>query len=551
MGARRYCKKDCEYTTQKKCGCNAHLSDCTIHRNSGFCSCWHHPSCEFRFYPCEVLGQCAYIDYRIGIDCECTKECNPGCQLKKLKESSQNLIGGQNTLYQQFDTIEQYHTLVENGLQNKHMGKSGANDTSSRSHSVLEIRVRSSGIGGNRTELDKYGKISLVDLAGFEHQDGRGGESFKAKMNILTELRGDFNWPEYPRVNESKEVDNNKNDNSGENNDENINLDQLDVLLSKIDLDAIVEEGVIHPSTEALLQQLQEKRDKKKITKGETRIQGFSKAIASDAQDELNKERERHDKLIERLRAIRLAEKADNDTTGHGQAVVLNSSLVDFFDLWNRDPQHQSIPNTFSGYLIGTMEAAITVDLIGNIQRPAKYFRDTESTFYFLSRMLDFEYKLLVLEESDFSIYSSGVITEIVPCAALLGLEAIDDQKKKSPQIFPTKLVKREYPSIGEMHSLVYSKILHPSFFNKIKKNLPSDVVSWFDNFKEYIFNIDNKEETILRKENMKKLVHVQNKIDEWMEYIYQKYIHTTKKKKSKRGREGRKTNNNNKKMEL
>merc|ERR1712137_673595 len=92
--------------------------------------------------------------------------------------------------------------LLENGLENKHMGKSGVNDTSSRSHCIFEIRIKTSSNEIDRIPLNKYGKISVVDLAGFEHQDCRGSEVFNQKMNILHELRGSYKWEPYPQMDE-------------------------------------------------------------------------------------------------------------------------------------------------------------------------------------------------------------------------------------------------------------------------------------------------------------------------------------------------------------
>merc|ERR1712098_668081 len=181
---RRGKRPDCQYSCNKKCECNMHFIDCAYHRDAA-CSCWHNSECPFRFDPEQKVQICNCRKDNLGKNFEPKKECDPGCKHKKLYGSTQNCIEVQNTLYQQFDTLEQFQLLLENGLENKHMGKSGVNNTSSRSHSIFEIRIKTSSNEIDRIPLNKYGKISVVDLAGFEHQDCRGSEVFNQKMNIL------------------------------------------------------------------------------------------------------------------------------------------------------------------------------------------------------------------------------------------------------------------------------------------------------------------------------------------------------------------------------
>eukprot|EP00736_Rhodelphis_marinus_P008275 Rmarinus@m.14713 len=76
------------------------------------------------------------------------------------------------------ESVEQTMTVVSHGMRNRTIGQTKMNELSSRSHSLLQIKVR----GVSKTTGIKYfGKLNLVDLAGSERVSKTEAEGIRLK----------------------------------------------------------------------------------------------------------------------------------------------------------------------------------------------------------------------------------------------------------------------------------------------------------------------------------------------------------------------------------
>lgn len=73
--------------------------------------------------------------------------------------------------------VQQLMTIFEYGNQGRTTGQTGANETSSRSHAVLQVLLKT-----NDTPAKVFGKLSFIDLAGSERGADRGDADTKTRL---------------------------------------------------------------------------------------------------------------------------------------------------------------------------------------------------------------------------------------------------------------------------------------------------------------------------------------------------------------------------------
>ncbi|MBL2080916.1 hypothetical protein ELI62_32065, partial [Klebsiella pneumoniae] len=73
------------------------------------------------------------------------------------------------------ETVQSLMSIINQGIEKRTTGQTGANDDSSRSHAVLEISLKS----GKKT----IGKLSFIDLAGSERGADVSGSDSKTRVD--------------------------------------------------------------------------------------------------------------------------------------------------------------------------------------------------------------------------------------------------------------------------------------------------------------------------------------------------------------------------------
>ena len=63
------------------------------------------------------------------------------------------------------DSVDKIMEIITDALQIRTSGKTGANDTSSRSHAILQMELKYKRYSGNAST---YSRMSFIDLAGSE-----------------------------------------------------------------------------------------------------------------------------------------------------------------------------------------------------------------------------------------------------------------------------------------------------------------------------------------------------------------------------------------------